>query len=93
MRCVSGEVGLPESVFWARSRGIEITQRDRLEVIGVSEIREDLFHHRLGAAIGVDGYLGVGLVDGSVRGLAVDGRTRGEGEMIHSGLEHRGQKR
>jgi len=53
---------------------VEIAEADGFEAVGRAVVGQDLLHHKLAAAIGVDGRKGVAFRDWHGPGIAIDGR-------------------
>lgn len=68
-----GIMTLTQTPLGVGTGGIEIAQADGFQAIGLVVVAEDLFDHALGAAIGIDGMLGMLFIDGRVVRLAEDG--------------------
>ena len=56
-----------------RPCGVKVSQADEPQVVRPAVVVENLFDHLFGSAVGIDGGLGVALVDGNAQRLAVSG--------------------
>jgi hypothetical protein len=67
---------------------VEVAERHVFDAVDFIKPPKHLLEHELGFSIGVDGFLGKGLIDGNSLRSAKGGAGGGEDDFFHTALDH-----
>jgi hypothetical protein len=88
-----GVVILTDLPFHVRTGGVEVTQRDAIEIIGMRIVARNLLADKLGATIGVDRRLQLAFRNRDRLGHAVSRAAAGKDQPADLRLAHCAQQR